>query len=69
MNVIIDSKPVSGNPTAKWCYACNRQLETTEFDKDCTRRDGVRSKCTWCRNQYMRNYMRTYRQKRRVNHG
>ena len=63
MIFIHDSEPVSGNPAAKWCYACGRQMETTEFRNNGTRKDGLDNMCVWCRNQYMRLYMRAYRKR------
>jgi hypothetical protein len=71
---IIDSKPCSGNPAAKWCWSCGRQLETTEFDKDSSRKDGLNHRCSWCDREhqrtpeykaYRRIYMKEYRRKKK----
>ena len=51
---IVDSKPVSGNPAARVCCKCGRQLETTEFFR--SKRDGLQYMCVWCGNQYAREY-------------
>ena len=46
----------------KLCYKCGRELPLEQFNKNCTRKDGLSAECKDCCGKYIRDYYQKHRE-------